>query len=247
MTRNLAMTIAAIALLTVGLTAASTRAVMITGDGWTASAGDAAPSGKFLHFAGSPAGTTNFKVGFQPDTLVGDADGEEFVFEFDMKVVTAPVRTQHDIRIAQDEDNNSVINNSIQPTNAPLNEGLGWFRLTSPFTVTTSDETDDDVDNPTSEIRFPGGTSLNGIKSFVRGGDSFEAFYDNISLRRVSDGQEMLPNGPFTFESDEVGSAPANVFDQGNPDTFEVVPEPASLALFGLGGLLIAGRRRRQA
>ncbi len=63
--------------------------------------------------------------------------------------------------------------------------------------------------------------------------DDFDSFYDGVLL---FEGATLLS---LTVESTNATSQAVQRM------TFALVPEPASLAVFGIGGLLLAGRRRR--
>jgi hypothetical protein len=189
--------------------------------------------------AGLGAGNRFPEVQFQIQSA-GLAAGT-YTATVDLFYVDKPDQQRSAMRRAANDGDNSdfnqtIISNSDLSTAVDLDQ---WYRVTAPVLVTSAGV--GDVWNGTFELRptIFGGTN--------DPADAFDVWIDNVDILDASNAS-VLENGPYTFEGDTLGQAPANVslLASTTPTAFEVVavPEPASVALAAMGVTLLLSRRR---
>ena len=232
--------------LAAALAAGSAQAALIS-QGPFSDGGPAQNSGNFLKTTGSFGSVTSGAADFTLDFAIpsGLAIGS-YTVSFDIRLNDRP-----DIQVSsfprsdpQDNQsfNNNVFNNDAGLFATPLDT---WVRRQAAVTVSA------DPANPTNTVwngLFRTGSRL--LVAQTDPNDTFDVDLDNISLVSSTGDQQL--SRLFTFENTEEGNVPSGITlsgTNGTQRTVEVraVPEPASLALLGAGGLLLARRRRRQA
>lgn len=161
-----------------------------------------------------------------------------YTVTFDVYYIDKPDQQRAAMRGGSGDGNDfdeRPISNSDLSNNVDLET---WYRVTAPVIVSGADPW-----NGTFELK----PTIFGNTNDPA--DAFEMWIDNVDLVDGSN-NSMLENGPFGFEGDTVGEAPANVtlnsLSAGQASAFEVVaiPEPGSLALAGLGVAMLLTRRR---
>ena len=210
--------------------------------------GPAQNSGNFLETTGSFGTVTSGAADFTLDFAIptGLPIGT-YTLSFDIRLNDRP-----DIQVSSfprtDGADNQSFNNNVFVNDTGLNATPldTWVRRQATITVTPTPTT------PTTNLVWNGvfrtGSRL--LVAQTDPTDMFDVDLDNISIvENVSGSQQLLRL--FTFENDEVGTAPANVTLTGTAGTdrtvvVRAVPEPASLVLLSLGGVLLAGRGKRQ-
>jgi hypothetical protein len=201
-------------------TNASTNALRVSADTAATPAGNKFPE---LQFAVQDAGLA----------------AGSYTVTFDVLFIDKPDTQRAAMRRDNSNDNsdfNQVMITSSNLSSAALNQ---WYRVTAPVEVTSTDPTN---------LVWTGTFELRPTSFASGGGDTFDIWYDNVDLFDATN-SSVLEDGPYTFESDTVGAAPADVslIDADAATAFKVVaiPEPSSMLLAGLGVGLIVLRRRK--
>ena len=230
--------------LAAALTAGSAQAALLSQGAFT-DGGPAQNSGNFLKTTGSfgtvATGGADFTLDF---AIPSGLEIGSYTVSFDIRLNDRP-----DIQVTsfprsdpQDNQsfNNNVFNNDTGLFATPLDT---WVRRQAAVIVSA------DPANPANTVW--NGLFRTGSRLLVAQNDptdTFDVDLDNVSLLSSSGDQQL--SRLFNFEDTEVGNLPGAIAlsgTSGTQRTVEVraVPEPASLALLGAGGLLLGRRRLR--